>query len=153
VNSTTPFDALAQWGPIAALKANAYAYPTLEVVHILALATVFGTLLIVDLRILGFMKTLPLATTAKNLLPWTWLGFALAAISGLTMFATRAGDLVSNTAFVVKMVLLMVAGTNAGILHARGQLDENSVLTRAQAALSLAMWVAIVTCGRWIAYI
>jgi hypothetical protein len=153
VKSAAPLDALAHWSPIAALKANAYAYPALEVVHIVALATVFGTLLIVDLRILGLMKALPLATTAKNLLPWTWLGFALAALTGLTMFATRAGDLVSNSAFLAKMILLMIAGTNAGILHSRGTIDETSGLTRAQAALSLVLWIAIVTCGRWIAYV
>ncbi|MGL4230765.1 MAG: DUF6644 family protein [Casimicrobium sp.] len=148
-----PFEALARIPFIAWLKANAYAYPALEVVHIIAIAIVFGTLWIVDLRILGMMKALPLAAAVRNLLPWTMIGFALAAITGLTMFATRAGDLVSNSAFLAKMILLMVAGTNAGILHSRGSIDETNGLTRAQAALSLLLWIAIVTCGRWIAYV
>jgi hypothetical protein len=153
VKSLTPLDALSQWAPIAALKANAYAYPALEVIHIVAIAIVFGTLWIVDLRLLGAMRVLPLQTLANRILPWTLLGFAVAAASGLTMFATRAGDMVSNSAFLIKMILLMAAGTNAAILHARGALDERSALTRMQAVLSLAIWISVITCGRWIAYV
>lgn len=152
-SSIAPLVALSQWGPIAWLKVNALAYPLLEVVHIVAIALVFGTLWIVDLRILGAMRVLPLQALASRLLPWTLVGFALAALSGLTMFATRADDLVSNTAFVTKMILLFAAGTNAGILHARGPLDERSALTRVQAALSLVIWVSIIFFGRWIAYV
>jgi hypothetical protein len=151
--ASTPLAALAQWGPIAWLKANSLAYPLLEVVHIVAIAIVFGTLWIVDLRLLGAMKRLPLAPLARQILPWTVAGFALAAASGLTMFATRAGDLVSNTAFLIKMLLLFVAGTNAAILHSRGALDETSVATRCQALLSIAIWLFVIACGRWIAYV
>jgi hypothetical protein len=151
--SVAVLDALSQWGPIAALKANAFAYPALEVVHIVAIAMVFGTLWIVDLRILGRMQTLPLARVVAHVLPWTLLGFALAAASGLTMFAMRAGDLISNTAFIVKICLLFVAGTNAAILHSRGPIDERSSFTKVQALLSIVVWIAIITCGRWIAYV
>lgn len=153
VKTATALDALSQWGPIAALKANAYAYPALEVVHIVAIAIVFGTLWIVDLRLLGAMRALPLHALASRLLPWTLVGFVVAAASGLTMFATRAGDLVSNAAFLIKVILMMAAGTNAAILHARGALDEQSTLTRMQAVLSLTIWIAVITCGRWIAYV
>jgi UPF0716 family protein affecting phage T7 exclusion len=66
-----PLDALAQWAPIAALKANAFAYPLLEIAHIVAIAIVFGTLWIVDLRILGRMQALPLHRLAGSVLPWT----------------------------------------------------------------------------------
>jgi hypothetical protein len=150
---TAPFDALSQWGPIAALKSNALAYPILEIVHIVALAVVFGTLWIVDLRILRRMQALPLQRLAGYVLPWTLAGFALAAASGLTMFAMRASDLISNSAFLIKIVLLFAAGTNAAILHSRGPIDEQSTITRVQALLSIAIWIAVITCGRWIAYV
>ncbi len=151
--SAPPLAALAQWGPIAWVKANSIAYPALEVVHIVAIAIVFGTLWIVDLRLLGWMKSLPLAPLARQLLPWTIAGFALAALSGLTMFATRAGDLVANSAFLIKMMLLFCAGTNAAILHSRGALDATSRATRLQALLSIAIWLCVIAAGRWIAYV
>jgi hypothetical protein len=143
-------DALSKWAPIAALKANAFAYPLLEVAHIVAIALVFGTLWIVDLRILGRMQALPLQRLAGYVLPWTLTGFALA---GLMMFAMRATDLIANTAFLVKIVLLFAAGTNAAILHSRGPIDEQSGITRVQALVSIAIWVCVIGAGRWIAYV
>jgi hypothetical protein len=146
-------NALSQWAPIAALKANAIGYPLLEVIHIVAIALVFGTLWIVDLRILGRMQALPLQRLASYVLPWTLFGFTLAAITGLLMFAMRAGDLIANTAFLLKIVLLFAAGTNAAILHSRGPIDEQSGATRFQALLSIAIWVCVIAAGRWIAYV
>jgi hypothetical protein len=146
-------NAFSQWAPIAWLKSNAIAYPALEVAHIVAIAILFGTLWIVDLRILGRMQALPLQRLASYVLPWTLFGFVLAALTGLTMFAMRASDLIANSAFLVKIVLLFVVGTNAAILHSRGPIDEQSVATRVQAVFSILVWIAIITCGRWIAYV
>jgi hypothetical protein len=144
---------LEAWGPIAALKSSLYAYPLLEVVHLIALATLFGTIFVVDMRILGRMRALDLAPLTRTLLPWTVAGFALALLTGLTMFVMRISDLIANPMFIAKMCLLFAAGANAGVLHARGPIDENSAITRGQAFLSILIWVAVIFCGRWIAYI
>lgn len=144
---------LEQWGPVAALKANALAYPALEVMHLVGLAGVFGTLLVVDLRLLGLMRSINLNMLARAVLPWTLLCFALAAFSGLTMFVMRVSEMIANPMFIAKVCLIFAAGTNAAILHARGALDDQSGITRAQAVLSLAIWVAVIFCGRWIAYV
>jgi hypothetical protein len=152
----TPLQALDQWAPIIWLKTNVYAYPTLEVMHIVGIAMVFGTLWIVDLRLLLRINTLDKLDAqllARALLPWTIVGFLLAAMTGLTMFVSRIGDLISNTMFISKMCLLFAAGTNAAILHARGALDAKNVVTRLQAGLSILIWLAVITCGRWIAYV
>jgi hypothetical protein len=152
----TPLQALNHWAPIVWLKTNVYAYPTLEVMHIVGIALVFGTLWIVDLRLLlriTALDKLDAQLLAKALLPWTIVGFLLAVMTGLTMFVSRIGDLISNTAFIIKMCLLFTAGTNAAILHARGSLDAKSVITRTQAGLSILIWMAVITCGRWIAYV
>lgn len=152
----TPLQALNHWAPIVWLKTNVYAYPTLEVMHIIGIALVFGTLWVVDLRLLlriSALDKLDAQSLAKALLPWTIVGFLLAAMTGFTMFVSRIGDLISNTAFIVKMCLLFTAGTNAAILHARGSLDAKSVITRIQAALSILIWMMVITCGRWIAYV
>jgi hypothetical protein len=149
----SPLSRLEAWGPIATLKSSAIAYPAIEVAHIVAIGTVFGTILIVDLRILGFMRRLRLDDVAKSILPWTILGFALALLTGLTMFVMRISDFISNPMFIAKICLLFAAGTNAAILHARGAIDESSVVTRGQALLSIFIWIAVIFCGRWIAYI
>ncbi len=144
---------LEQWAPLVALKANAFAYPILEVVHLVAIAIVFGTIWIVDLRLLGLMRPLNPQVLAKHVLPWTLLGFLLALCAGLTMFVMRIQDLIANPMFISKICLIFAAGTNAALLHARGPLDPASAATRFQALLSILIWMAVIFCGRWIAYI
>ncbi len=146
-------DALHHWAPIVWLRVDPYAYPTLETLHIIGLALVFGTLWVVDLAILGWLRGLEARQLARGVLPWTLIGFLLAATSGLTMFATNVGDLIANPAFVLKMGLLFAAGTNAAVLHARGAIDPLLRTTRLQAGLSILIWIAVIACGRWIAYI
>ena len=152
-NPINALEALNHWGPIVWLKTNPYAYPSLEIAHIIGIALVFGTLWIVDMRILGLMRSFDVNQLAKHVIPWTIAGFLLVAISGLTMFASRAGDLINNPAFVVKMCMIFAAGTNAAVLHARGAIDTTKIITKAQAVLSILIWVAVIACGRWIAYV
>jgi len=155
MNQTTPaaLDAFHHWAPVVWLREHAFAYPTLETIHIIGIALLFGSLWIVDLGILGRMRDLDVRLLARRVLPWTVVGFLTAAASGLTMFATNVGDLIANPAFVLKMGLVFAAGTNAGLMHARGPIDGASRLTRWQAVLSILIWVAAIACGRWIAYV
>ena len=149
----TPLVALSQWAPIVWLKTTPVVYPILEIGHIVGIALVFGTLWVIDLRILGRMPMFDVNQLAKHILPWTIAGFLLAAMTGLTMFVSRISDLIANPAFVLKIGLLFAAGTNAAILHARGAINCESGLTRAQAVLSILIWLAVIACGRWIAYL
>ena len=146
-------DALNHWAPIVWLKTNPYAYPSLEIFHIVGIALVFGTLWIVDMRILGLMRVFDVNQLARHVIPWTIAGFLLVAVTGFTMFIARAGDLIANPAFVVKICLIFAAGTNAAILHARGAIEPTIFSTRFQAVLSILIWVAVIACGRWIAYV
>ncbi|MCZ4315414.1 hypothetical protein O4H66_18565 [Comamonadaceae bacterium G21597-S1] len=151
--SPAALDALHHWAPIVWLRVHPYAYPTLETIHIVGLALVFGSLWIVDLAILGLLRGLDVRQLARKVLPWTLAGFLLAAASGLTMFTTNVSDLIANPAFVLKMGLLFAAGTNAAVLHARGAIDAARGTTRLQAGLSILIWIAVIACGRWIAYV
>ena len=110
-NPINALDALNLWAPIVWLKTNPYAYPSLEILHIVGIALIFGTLWIVDMRILGLMRIFDADQLAKHVIPWTIAGFLLAAVTGLTMFASRAGDLINNPAFVIKICLIFAAGT------------------------------------------
>jgi hypothetical protein len=145
--------------PVAAwIRTSPLAYPALEVAHLWALAVVFGTILIVDLRLIGLrlggLDRFPLAALARALLPWTIGAFIVAALSGGLMFISRAPDFVANAAFLSKLVLLGLAGLNALALHLRGGIDAlRSSVNRWQGALSIALWLGIIASGRWIAYV
>jgi hypothetical protein len=147
----TPADALA--ASLAPLRTHAFAYPALEVLHIVGIALLLGNLVLLELRVWGLGRALPVADLARLTLVLALGGFALAAASGLVMFATQAGELLANRAFVIKMGLLMVAGTNAAVFHARGSLTKLDATARLQTGLSLLVWLAVITCGRWIAYL
>lgn len=129
-----------------------WAYPLLEVLHIFGIALLVGNLVLLELRIAGLAAALPLAPLARLALPVALLGFALIAASGLLMFAGQAGELLANRAFVLKMLLVMAAGLNAAVFHARGGLQRLDGLARTQTVLSLGLWIAVIICGRWIAY-
>ena len=69
------------------------------------------------------------------------------------MFASQPAELLTNRAFVVKLALLAFAALNAAAFHARGGAAQLDGVARAQTALSLGIWVAVIICGRWIAYL
>ena len=137
----------------AGLAAHPWAYPALEVVHLAGIALLLGNLVLLELRVWGWAPGLALPVLARAALPLVLAGFALAVLSGLTMFATQPQELLANRAFTLKMGLLLLAGTNAAAFHARGGLARADGLARAQTALSLGLWLAVMVCGRWIAYV
>ncbi len=136
----------------AALRAHVWAYPALEVIHIVGIALLLGNLLALELRVFGRAAALPIAALARLSLSIALAGFALAAASGLLMFATQPSELLANRAFLIKMGLLTLTGANAAWFHARGSLRKLDLLARVQMLLSTAVWLGVVFCGRWIAY-
>ncbi len=135
-----------------AIATHAWAYPALEVVHIVGIALLLGNLVALELRVWGLAAALPLPALARLSLTLSLAGFALAAASGLLMFASQPGDLLANTSFLIKMGLLTVAGLNAALFHARGGLQRLDALAKAQTVLSLGLWLLVIIAGRWIAY-
>ena len=138
---------------LSSLSGHPWAYPALEGVHILGIALLLGNLVLLELRVWGAAPALPLLPLARLALPLALGGFGLAAASGLLMFASQPQDLLANRAFLLKMLLLMAAGTNAALFHARGGLHKADRVARAQTALSLGLWLSVMICGRAIAYL
>ena len=129
-----------------------WVYPALEVVHIVAIALLLGSLVVFELRVWGVGRAIELRALARLALPIAVGGFVLALASGATMFFSQVDEMLGNTAFLAKMGLVVVAGLNAVGFHLRGGLAADDGVARAQTALSLGLWVAVVFCGRWIAY-
>jgi len=90
-----------------------WAFTTIEVVHVIAISLVIGTIAIVDFRLLGLASTKrPFTQLAREVLPWTWVAFALAAIAGSLLFISQATAYFMTTTFWIKMSIMALAGIN-----------------------------------------
>jgi len=137
-------------------------FPFLESIHVIAAAFVVGTILMVDLRLLGIAAVkYSISTLSKELVPWTWGAFVITTITGLGMFITRAASHVVNPAFQWKMALLALAGANMAYFHFRVYKNiaqwDNAAPTPIQlkivGSLSLFLWSGVMLAGRWIGHI
>jgi hypothetical protein len=154
-------ESLEQTSLARGIRASLYLFPFLEAVHVMALSVVFGTITIVDLRLLGIASTRrPFSRMSPELLRITWGAFVVAALTGALMFTTNARVYVHNTAFCVKMVLLALAGLNMVLFHLTAgmtvarwdQAPSAPPFGKLTAALSLTLWIAVVFAGRVIGF-
>ena len=134
------------------IASHPWLYPLLESLHVVGIAMLFGGLVVFELRVWGVAAALDARALAKLALPVSLAGFCLAAATGLTMFISQPAELLANRVFVIKMALLMLAGLNAASFHARGGPAALDGVARTQTLVSLGLWVAVIICGRWIAY-
>ena len=143
------------------MRNSVKAMPVVEAVHVMAVAVVFGSILIVDLRLLGFLdRSRPYSRVASELLGWTWAAFGVAVVTGGLMFAANAMTYYENMPFRFKMLALVGAGVNMAVFHfftARTVNDwDNRVpapsAARAAGALSILLWTGVIFLGRWIGF-
>ncbi len=134
------------------IVSHPYAYPALEVVHIVGIALLLGNLALFELRVWGFGPELPVQPLARLALRLSLLGFVIIGASGLLMFAGQPAELLASRSFVIKMGLVMLAGLNAAWFHARGSLQLLDREARIQTVVSMGLWLGVIICGRWIAY-
>jgi uncharacterized protein DUF6644 len=137
-----------------------WAYPAVETMHIVGLALLFGSIVIVDLRLLGLGRNVSAAAVTRNVLPWTVTGFFTAAATGSLMFTAHAAEFVALPIFLIKMGLIVFGGVNAallriGALNNTGQWDVDllpPLRVRVAAGVSLFTWICVIACGRLLAY-
>ncbi len=155
-----PIGAIEASGLGQAMRQSLWLYPIVEIVHIVGLALLFGSIVILDLRLLGLRRSLPVRALAAHVLPWTAASFVLIVPSGLAMFVAHASDFIGNPVFILKIGLIFAAGINAAVLHAgafRGAGDWDTgavppVAARLAGGISLLTWLAVIACGRLLAY-
>jgi hypothetical protein len=136
-------------------------FPQVECVHVIALATVVGTIFLVDTRLIGFASThLSFRQISRRLLPWTWAGFVLAVITGFLMFSSNAVAYYGNTAFRLKLVLMILAAVNMlyfelVTFRTVGMWEADAkppFAARLAGGLSIALWCGVIVTGRWIGF-
>jgi hypothetical protein len=148
--------ALADW-----MRDTLPAMQLVEATHVLAAVTLFGTVLIVDLRLLGLADS-PRAFTriSRETLPLTWIAFGIAVVTGSLMFTTSAEIYFGNPAFRLKALALLGAGLNMALfqlltVRAAAALNFGKTAPRAARAaglVSVFLWAAVVLLGRWIGF-
>jgi hypothetical protein len=135
-----------------------WVFPLIESIHVVAVAGVLGSIMVVDLRLLGLSaRNYSIRSISRELTRWTWCAFMLAAVTGLGMFITRPGVYADNPAFQAKLFLLILAGVNVAVLHTGAMRNIASwdndnpapIPAKMSAAASLVIWIGVTLAGRW----
>jgi hypothetical protein len=148
--------------PLAAVvRENGYVFPWVESAHVVALCFVVGSIAIVDLRLLGVASLRrPVTALMRHVLPLTWGAFALALLTGGTLFMSDAVAYWGNEPFRLKFVAMGIAAANMLVFHfvtARDietwDADSRTPFGAKMAGgLSMMLWIAVVAFGRWIGF-
>lgn len=144
-----------------AIQSHLWVVPTVQSIHILAIAILFASALFLNLRILGLVGSdEPVVSFARRYVPWIWSALIVLALTGLTMVVGEPDRTLTNWVFWTKMSLVAGAVALSAGLHLpmaanpyawdRGRRRGLAALL---AGVSMLLWVAIIVCGRWIAYV
>lgn len=137
------------------IQQSKWAFAVIETIHIMALAILLGSFLIVDLRLLGLgMRSQPVAEVAKLFAPASWVAFAFMVATGIPMFISEAVKLSTSTPFFYKLLFLSLAILFHLTVHKRATRDgtDERALSKVAACLSLTCWLTIALAGRAIAF-
>lgn len=138
-----------------ALRSSLWLYPAVETLHIMGFAVLVGAIVAFDARVVARPATLQLIPWQQDVLPVARTGFFLAVPMGLLLFTAEAGSYARNPAFQLKLALLAIALADIALFHALARRSGGHVTPglRVAAALSLVLWLAVLACGRLIAYV
>jgi hypothetical protein len=148
-------------GLAARIRDSVFLFPMIESTHVIGLSLVFGTIGIIDLRLLGIASAQrSFQRMASDILKWTWGAFALTTLTGVLMFITNASVYYHNFFFRTKMLLLLLSGINMLVfeltagrtIHGWDSAPSAPRTGKAVAALSLAIWIGIICMGRLIGF-
>ncbi len=133
-----------------AMKHSAWLYPTVETMHIWGIGMLFGSVVVMDLRVLGLGNKLNVSDLSRLGMMVAVIGFGLAILTGSLMFIAQASELISSRLFILKMCMIFLLLANAVILRMRA---VDNGISKAQALLSLLGWASVIGMGRWLAYV
>ena len=143
-------------------NSGVWTYGLVNLGHILGISTLFGAVLVLDLRLLGLWRSLPIATLARPTVPLAALGFVVAVVSGVAMLSFNATEYWENPFLYLKLPLIAFGLLNVAVVQRLGAwrravageppgTGDGGALAIA-GAVSLATWFAVVSCGRMIGY-
>jgi hypothetical protein len=146
----------------AGIRESLWLFPVIETLHLLGMALLLATVTAYDLRLLGLMmRRRPVTEVARQLLPWTWFGFAVQIITGSLLFSSEALKIYTNPAFRLKILLILLAGVQALVFHRLTYRNVSAwdadaptpIGAKLAGALSLILWTGVVAAGRFIGFV
>jgi hypothetical protein len=149
------------WEIGQAINQSEFWFPFTEAVHVVSFAFMVGSIFFVDLRLLGFIGRGNSVRLASRMLPFTWVGFVVATISGTLMFAPKASMYFYNPAFQWKLILMVVAGLNMLVFHfgvwrtvnAWNEGAGTPGAAKVAGLISMASWIGVVIAGRTVPFL
>jgi hypothetical protein len=142
-------------------NAGVWSYGIVNLTHILGVSSLFGAILVLDLRLLGLWRIVPIALIARPTVPIATIGFIVAAISGLCLISTNGSEYVGNPFLLIKFPAIFVGLLNVAVLtrlRAWKERDARELSTAEQRQLSifggisLVSWLTAIGAGRLIGY-
>jgi hypothetical protein len=147
---------LEQWAPVRALATSDWGYPLASALHLLGIALLLGSIITVDLRLLGWWRHSLNLPAVRQLRRVAAVGLLLAIATGTALFSVRASEYIDNPWMLRKWVLVGAALFNAWTLGVWQWLIGSAALeschARVAGGLSLLLWLGALVCGRWIAF-
>jgi uncharacterized membrane protein len=137
-----------------------WVWPILEDLHFLGLILLLGSILVLNLRVLGFLKQLPVAPL-QRFIPWGIAGFILNIITGFLFFMGMPGFYIVNAVFQIKMLTIMIAGANLILFYCTSAFQTLEVVGPGEdaprfakfiAVSAIVLWIAVIVLGRYIPY-
>ena len=153
--------ALQELAPVAALRSSRWTYAVVNASHIAGIALLFGSIVPLDLRLMGCWRQISIQALARILVPVAAVGLTLAIAAGALLFSIRAVQYAGTALFQVKMALIACGIANALVLRAAAAWESASrkigelppLRLRAAGALSIALWLSVIFCGRMLAFL
>jgi hypothetical protein len=153
--------ALQELAPVAALRSSRWTYAVVNASHITGIALLFGAIVPMDLRLLGCFRQITIRALARILVPVAASGLLLAIVAGTLLFSIRAVQYAGTTLFQIKLALIACGLANALLLRKavawetarRSTGDLPPPRLRLAGALSIALWLAVIVCGRMLAFV
>ncbi|WP_373273745.1 hypothetical protein [Pseudomonas taiwanensis] len=143
----------------ALMRESTLFYPAANLLHLLGLVMLLGSMLLLDLRLLGFAREVPLLEASRRLTPIGIAGLLLLLLTGFCLFAADAGPLTKNWLLQLKLLLVTVGAANALLFRALWNArlvdwDQRPPASgRLQVALSILIWCGVMSAGRLLAYV
>ncbi|MDO6414248.1 hypothetical protein Q4F19_07625 [Sphingomonas sp. BIUV-7] len=136
-----------------AARGGSWTYPVANLVHLLGLALLIGPIGIVDLRLAGAFRSLPLSPLSRALTPLAIGGLVLLGLSGVVLFSADARTLIHSPLLRAKLLLILIALSNAMAFRLLwGGKEPVTPWLRMIAVVSIALWLTVAALGRLIAY-
>lgn len=159
MQSTDVFEWLEYSDLAVYIRQSSLLFPAIEIVHIIGFIFLVGSAFLFDFRLLGIASNLSVKAVADYVLPWSRGSLIVVVPSGILLFITQATALSVNEVFGLKLILIIIAISNAGIFHRftfRSVPDwppkKTPAAAKLAAVISLLVWTSVITCGRLIAY-